>query len=95
MNPDLLVILLGAAGSIGIDLLQISRSYDRGRFAKKYRSTGFYTTQLLLAGIAGVVAWAHLAPDNLTKYWLAIHIGAATPLILKTFASRVPDDGGG
>ena len=92
MNHDLIIILLGAAGSIGIDLLQIARSYDRGRFAKKYSRTGFYVTHLLLAGISGVTAWAHLAPDNLMKYWLAIHIGAATPIILKTLSTRLPDN---
>ena len=91
MNSDLLVILLGAMGSVGIDLLQIARSYDRGRFASKYQAKGFYVTHLLLAGIAGVTAWAHLAPDNVTKYWLAIHIGAATPLILETLATRMPE----
>ena len=92
MSPDLLIILLGADGSAGIDLLQVARSYDRGRFASKYRKVGFYVVHLLLAGIAGLTAWAHLAPDNLTKYWLAIHLGAATPLVLKMFASRIPED---
>ena len=91
MNPDLLIILLGAMGSVGIDLLQIARSYDRGKFAQKYRAVGFYITHFFLAVISGVTAWAHLAPDNLPKYWLAIHIGAATPMILKTLASRMPE----
>ena len=75
----------GMLGSVAVPIVQAALDYD-GQIAPKHRDIVFHVLQVLLAVVAGGLAVAHAAGTPL----LALHIGAATPLIVQGFAKREP-----
>jgi hypothetical protein len=59
---------------------------NHGRLPVRYKRVPFYIVRLFLAAVAGGLAVAYGIQNPL----LAVHVGAATPLILQTFARTVP-----
>jgi hypothetical protein len=79
------IFLWGAGGSLAVPIVQAALNYN-GTLPELYERVTFYAIQLLLAAVAGGLALAHSASTAL----LAIHIGAATPLIVQGFSRQPP-----
>jgi hypothetical protein len=80
------IFLWGAGGSVAVPIVQAALNYQ-GAVPDLYKSAPFYVIQILLAGVAGGLALAHSANTAL----LAVHIGAATPLIVQGFSRQPPN----
>jgi hypothetical protein len=89
MNPTLRIFLFGVVGALAVELLKILTYYETGRpFPVRYKRRGFWFARAILVMIGGAVAVAHEVPTAI----LAIHIGAATPAIIQTFARKPPEN---
>jgi hypothetical protein len=89
MDPDWRAFLLGAAGSLAIEAINLYRAYEAGkRTPARYKRLGFYIVRIVIAGMAGLLAWAYHINNDI----LCIHIGAATPIILQSFAKSPPGE---
>jgi hypothetical protein len=75
----------GWLGSIAVPTVQLALQY-KGSMPELYTRVSFYVIQFSLAVIAGGLAIAHGANTAL----LAMHIGAATPLIIQGFSAKAP-----
>jgi len=82
---DMAIFLWGAGGSLAVPIVQAALNYQ-GSVPDLYKSFAFYIIQSLLAAVAGGLALAHSANTAL----LAVHIGAATPLIVQGFSRQPP-----
>jgi hypothetical protein len=78
----------GATGSLAIEIVSLASHYDDGGLAlpARYSKVGFWVARLLLAGLGGALAVAY----GVTQPILAVHIGVATPLIVRTLRGSVP-----
>lgn len=89
IDPELKAFLAGFIASLGLELVALLRSYQRGRkyVAQRYRDWVFWVLTLFVGVISGFVAWLCYVPglSPLASLW----IGAATPLIL-TQLSKTP-----
>lgn len=86
MDP-LRQFLWGAAGSLAVEVVNLSRIFASGRpIPKKFRSTGYWGVRLALALVAGLVAVAFQAQAPI----FAMQFGAATPLLVDSWAKRRP-----
>jgi hypothetical protein len=82
------IFLFAFLGSWGAEIVFMSQIYHEQKdFPIRYRKIGFWIIRFLVSIIAGGVALAY----NITLPILAIHIGAATPIIFKQFATTLPD----
>lgn len=80
---DLRIFLLGAAGSLAVEVVNIIRVYEAGKpLSVRYKRPVFLSTRLVMAGIGGMLAWAYHIDNDV----LAINIGASAPLIMQAFA---------
>jgi len=70
---------------VAVPIVQAALTYT-GTPSKLYKDPVFYVIQALLACVAGGLALAHSANTAL----LAVHIGAATPLIVQGFSRQPP-----
>lgn len=86
MISPLEAFLFGAAGSSLIELIDILAYYRRGRLPERYHKVPFWVSRVALVIGSGIIAYAH---DVQTKI-LAVHLGAATPLILQAFKAAAP-----
>lgn len=80
--------LWGVGGSVAVEAVSLynytnSRS---GLLPKRYKRVAFWMVRMLLAIVAGGLALAYAVQTPI----VAIHIGAATPLILQTLARTAP-----
>jgi hypothetical protein len=83
-GPVILIFLCGFGGSIAVEIVRLYRCSQNEPFIipQKYSDVAFWAIQLLLAMVAGGLAVAY----EIHKPLLAINIGAATPLLISTFA---------
>ena len=82
---DATIFFWGAGGSLAVPIVQAALSYT-GTTSALYKDPIYYLIQALLACVAGGLALAHSANTAL----LAVHIGAATPLIVQGFSRQPP-----
>jgi hypothetical protein len=75
----------GWLGSVAVPTVQLALQY-KGSIPELYTRVSFYVVQFFLALVAGGLAIAHGANTAL----LAMHIGAATPLIVQGFSAKAP-----
>lgn len=81
------VFLVAVAGSLSAECVNILNHYRAQRAAPPWvRMPVFWVCRLFVAAMGGVLSLAHGVDSAL----LAIHIGAATPLIIQSFASAAP-----
>jgi len=87
IDPELKAFLAGFTASFGVEVVAFLRSYQRGRkhVAVRYRDWLFWLPRIVLAVVAGVVAWLFYVPGMSAA--ASLYIGAATPLILTQFAT--------
>lgn len=80
--------ICGAGGSLAVEIVSLASYYDEGglRLPARYSEVGFWAARLLLAGLGGALAVAY----DVTQPILAVHIGVATPLIIRTLRDFVP-----
>ncbi len=80
--------LWGFVGSIGIEVVVAYQaiSTNQGRLPVRFKRIPYIVVRLLLGMMAGGLAVAYQTQGPL----LAVHVGAATPLILQTFARVIP-----
>lgn len=85
MSPGSETFLWAAAASVAVEIVALNRALSVGRrsIPAGYRRPSFWVARALLAVIAGGLALAHGANGD---PWLAIHIGAATPLLVQRMA---------
>ena len=78
----------GFGGSAAIEIVTAARYYypPHSRLPSRYNSFTFYIVRLLLAVVAGGLAVAY----QIDKPLLALHVGAATPLIMQALAQTTP-----
>ncbi|KPJ48215.1 MAG: hypothetical protein AMJ41_05375 [candidate division Zixibacteria bacterium DG_27] len=78
-----LIFICGMGGSWAVELVNIYYFYEKEKdLPQRYRSFGFWLCRFLLSVIGGGLALAY----NINSLILAIHIGAATPLIIQQLA---------
>ena len=89
MRP-LEVFAWGTAGSVAVEIVALVQAYARDGEAplpRRYRRVGYWLARAGLAGVAGALTLAYGVETPL----LALNIGAATPMIVRTFLrSRRP-----
>jgi hypothetical protein len=78
----------GFVGSVAVEVIAIIQFYTsaNSNLPERYSQFAFYVVRFLLALIGGGLAVAY----NIDNPILAINIGAATPLIIQTFAQNPP-----
>ena len=77
----------GSFGSIAIELITTLAIFQSGRkFPSRYRRVWFWVVRLLVTGVGGGLAIAYSIDNKL----LAVHIGAATPLIMQQLSRSLP-----
>lgn len=80
------VFLWAAGGSVAFEIVGCVETWQRrGRPLRCHLKFGYWLSRLLLAVFAGALAVAHHVETPL----LALNIGVAAPLIIRTFA-RTP-----
>lgn len=81
------MFLWGFVGSLAIEIVRVNSCIQRSpkKLPLRYHLWKFYFVRLLLAFVGGVVALAYQIQSPL----LALHIGAATPLIVGTFSRNL------
>jgi hypothetical protein len=89
IDPEFKAFLVGLVGNLGVELVALLRSYQRGPkyVAQRYRDKGFWVTRICSGLVSGFVAWLCYVPglSPLVTLW----IGAATPRFL-TQLSKTP-----
>jgi hypothetical protein len=82
------LFLWGFLGSFAIEVVAAYQAINsnHGRLPIRYKRLPFFVVRFFLALVAGGLAVAYEIQSAL----LAIHVGAATPLILQRFARTVP-----
>ncbi len=89
MTPELTLFASGFFGSAVVELLALVKAYNRSsRLPVRYKKFGFWVVRILLAASGGVFALIY-KPQSLI---LAVHIGAATPLLIATFTEALPEE---
>jgi len=79
--------LWGFGGSIAVEIVEVFKMFcTDSPMPQRYRRPGFYFVRFSLAVVAGGLAVAY----KLETPIVAINIGAATPLIIQTFAQNPP-----
>lgn len=70
----------GVAGSLSVELLELSKCYYQKQFTLpfRYKLWHFYIMRALLSAVGGGLAVAY----GITEPLLAANIGAATPLLI-------------
>jgi hypothetical protein len=78
------IFLWGCAGSIAVEISNLHSAYQKSEIEipERYYRVGFYIVRLCLTVLAGGLALAY----DIDKPLLALNIGAATPLLIQTFA---------
>jgi len=81
---ELTIFFWGCAGSIAVEIITLYSVYQKSKIEipERYRRVGFYVVRLCLTLLAGGLALAY----DIDKPLLALNIGAATPLLIQTFA---------
>jgi hypothetical protein len=83
-----LIFFAGVFGSWAVEILTIYNCYsEKTHLPLRYKKVGFWVTRCFISIVAGGLAVAY----NIKVPILAIHIGAATPIIIQQFASTKPD----
>jgi hypothetical protein len=74
----------GCAGSVAVEVIGLYSVYQKAKIEipERYHRVGFYIVRLCLTVLAGGLALAY----DIEKPLLALNIGAATPLLIQTFA---------
>lgn len=82
------IFLWGLLGSLAIEVVAAYQAINanHGRLPVRYRRLPFLVVRIFLSLVAGGLAVAYEIQNAL----LAMHVGAATPLILQRFARTVP-----
>lgn len=90
MNGPLYIFLFGMLGSVAVELVKLLSLYEAGKSSlpARYRKWRFWIVRVLIAVTGGLLALAH----NVQTPILAVHIGAATPVIIESFARRPTED---
>jgi hypothetical protein len=82
--PQTFIFVMGCAGSLSVEIIDLYAVYQQEHISipERYKRVGYYIVRLALTIIAGSVALAYKIENPL----LAINIGAATPVLIQTFA---------
>lgn len=89
MTPEIILFSCGFFGSAVVELLALVKAYNKStRLPLRYKKFGFWVVRILLAVSGGIFALLY-KPQSLI---LAVHIGAATPLLVATFTEAIPED---
>src|SRR5262245_17500923 len=89
-QQDVTMFLWAFLGTLATQFVQITGAYERGRsLPARFRKTGFWIAQGVVAAVGGALAIAY----GVVNPVLALHIGAATPLIVQTLAQKLPPIG--
>ena len=48
-------IFYGFSGFVALELFELSKRYDSGKFPQKYKKPGYWITRVLLSGTTGVL----------------------------------------
>jgi len=85
---DTTIFLWGFGGSVAIEIVTIMQFFEQDKivFPERYSRITFYIVRFILAAIGGGLAVAY----GIDKPLLAANIGAATPLIIRTFSQVIP-----
>lgn len=88
MLPLREVFFWGLVGSLAIEVVAAYQAINanQGRMPVRYKRVPFLVVRFVLSLVAGGLAVAY----DIQNALLAMHIGAATPLILQRFARAVP-----
>jgi hypothetical protein len=80
--------LWGVAGSVAVEVVAVWKHYDGDgvELPARYKRVSFYITRILLAAIGGGLAVAY----QVQAPFVALHIGAATPLIIRALTETTP-----
>ena len=77
------VFFWGVGGSMALEALRASEMYRPGNDVHKcYKCIGFWAVRVLVAVAGGALSVAHEIESPL----LAVHIGVATPILLRVLA---------
>jgi hypothetical protein len=78
----------GFAGSLAVEVITLFNLYNAEvrSLPRRYRKPGFWLVRFLVAVIAGGFALAY----GIQQPLLALNIGVATPLIIKTLGETKP-----
>ncbi|MBI1626772.1 hypothetical protein [Comamonas suwonensis] len=88
---DSSLIFLAAFGGIAVQLIALSEAHKLPADQRPdFRDPLYWIAYIIMAGLGVVVAWAYIASGFELKGFLAIHVGASAPLILRTMASLIP-----
>lgn len=81
---ELTIFLWGCGGSIAVEVITLYSVYQKAKIEipERYQRVGFYVVRACLTLLAGGLALAY----DIDKPLLALNIGAATPLLIQTFA---------
>src|SRR5438034_10640978 len=79
----------GLAGSLAVEIVELSKVYYRSRFTLPYRYSlwHFYLLRIILAIVGGGLAVAY----GIDKPLLAANIGAATPVLIEALSRGLGD----
>ena len=82
---DSSLIFLAAFGGIAVQLIALSEAHKLPADQRPdFRDPLYWIAYIIMAGLGVVVAWAYIASGFELKGFLAIHVGASAPLILRT-----------
>jgi len=86
--PDREIFFWGLVGSLAIEVVAAYQAINanHGRLPVRYKRVPFLVVRVFLSFVAGGLAVAY----GIQHALLAMHVGAATPLILQRFARTVP-----
>ncbi len=88
---DVTLLLFAAFGGVAVQLLNLAEAHKLPPDERpNFRDPLYWVAYLVAAGIATFVAWAYVASGFELKGFLAIHVGASSPLLLRTMASLLP-----
>lgn len=87
MTPELETFFWAFGANMAVELLDIQTSLKTGsRLPVHHRTRIYWVVCLILASVAGFLAIAHNIKGNPL---LAINIGVATPIILRSLGKRM------
>lgn len=87
MSPQMVIFLWGCAGSISVEIINLYSVYQQDKISMpdRYKRVGYYIVRFFLVIMAGGLTLAYKLDNPL----LALNIGAATPVLIQTFAKGV------
>lgn len=84
LPQDVWIFVCGCGGSIAVEIINLHSVYQQDTIIipERYKKPGYYVVRLFLTLLAGGLTLAYKIDQPL----LALNIGAATPVLIQTFA---------